>query len=400
MVVGTARADSSPRSSSSISAIAVIDEQHRFGVRQRAALVESDPHMLVMTATPIPRTLALTAYADLDALRDRRDAAGAGSHQDARGATGEARCDVPVHSRPAGAGRAGATCSIRSSRIPRNRTWRPLESAYDELSNGALKRRADGDASRPHEHVGKGRGDGGISRGRRACPRGHHRRGGGATFRRPPSWRFTRRTRFWALAAPPVARARGRGGREDSAFCWRATRRTPEATGAPRGAGARGGAAFASPKKTSVCAGRASSWERGNTVCLPSKVANPLHDRASSSGLTKRSRRLLEKDPEPRRAPTASAAGRICARCWETQQRRHNFLKNEFSVHSAVEMAYRQAYDSSRKCRPGRSRVMKHLPSLSEMERARTARDRSSRWCVLHCRSYDRTFCRPLVPVA
>jgi ATP-dependent DNA helicase RecG len=47
-------------------AVAVIDEQHRFGVRQRAALVENDPHMLVMTATPIPRTLALTAYADLD----------------------------------------------------------------------------------------------------------------------------------------------------------------------------------------------------------------------------------------------------------------------------------------------------------------------------------------------
>ncbi|MFP3632013.1 ATP-dependent DNA helicase RecG, partial [Burkholderia sp. SIMBA_045] len=50
----------------------IIDEQHRFGVQQRLALRQKGvggrmcPHQLIMTATPIPRTLAMSAYADLD----------------------------------------------------------------------------------------------------------------------------------------------------------------------------------------------------------------------------------------------------------------------------------------------------------------------------------------------
>lgn len=71
MVVGTHAAFQSDVHYQNL-VLVIIDEQHRFGVHQRLALREKGtqgqfyPHQLIMTATPIPRTLAMTAYADLD----------------------------------------------------------------------------------------------------------------------------------------------------------------------------------------------------------------------------------------------------------------------------------------------------------------------------------------------
>jgi ATP-dependent DNA helicase RecG len=75
--------------------LVVVDEQHRFGVEQRAALsgkADKPPHVLVMTATPIPRTVAMTVFGDLDTSTLSELPAGRGEVQTSV---------VPVRARPA-----------------------------------------------------------------------------------------------------------------------------------------------------------------------------------------------------------------------------------------------------------------------------------------------------------
>ena len=118
--------------------LVVIDEQHKFGVQQRAKVRQlgHEPHYLVMTATPIPRTVALTVFGDLDVTLVRE--LPAGRLPVSTRWLPEAQRDA-VYAELAEALQAGRQAYIVCPVVEKQEKLRSAETLYKELSSGPLR---------------------------------------------------------------------------------------------------------------------------------------------------------------------------------------------------------------------------------------------------------------------
>ena len=271
-------------------AVAVVDEQHRFGVEQRSALAGRSPHVLHMTATPIPRTLALTVYGDLPVTEIAKPPADAQADRDAlgdRGARSEAYRRLRAAPRRTGR-QAYVVCPlIEESETSRARA---AEAEAERLQRAELRDfrvgcmhgrlkpadRRELMARFKAARARRARRDDG-DRGRRRRPeRDDHDRPGGRPLRpraAPPAAR-PRRARGGAVVLPAGLAAEGGADRHRArAGCRRSSTRPT---------------ASSSPRSTSSCAARASCSaraSRGSPICASRKLRadRPLLERARAA---------------------------------------------------------------------------------------------------------------------
>ena len=294
----------------------VVDEQHRFGVEQRAALsakADARPHVLVMTATPIPRSVAMTVFGDLETSTLREIPAGRAevstvvvdaarqpawvqrSWQRIVEEVGQGRQAFVVCARISSTDPAGsaatprtATCWRRSEDLP---PAVAVEDLYAELSSGPLAGVRVDDAARPVAGRGEGRGDGPV-RGRsdRRAGGDHRRRGRGGRAERFGDGDLRRRPLrdLPAASAPRPDRPRG------------ASRRLPaahrRAAGQPGAATARGGGQ--DPGRVRARRDRPRTAAGGRRA-RRQPVGQPVESEAAAGA---RRRRADRRRPHPRRA--------------------------------------------------------------------------------------------------
>ena len=187
--------------------LVIIDEQHKFGVTQREQLVRkgSYPHLLVMTATPIPRTLGLTLYGELDVSVIDELPAGRGQIKTfVRTADKLPKVWTFIREQLA----AGRQAYVVYPRVEETGAS-GLKAVTRELANlkGVLAPHSVGPAARPAQERRKGAGNGGVSRAHGGGVAGDaaHRGGRGRAERHHHAHRERRAVRPGAIAS--VARA-------------------------------------------------------------------------------------------------------------------------------------------------------------------------------------------------